>query len=304
MISPETRASSRPSGGQSSADAVLLSRWCEGDPAALEELIRRHGGMVLGVCRRVLGGRADADDAFQATFLVLVHKAHKLTRPAEVAAWLHQVALRVALKNRAVRGRRHAIEGAAVDVADSRTPDPSDSTHDLRQLLDEELDRLPEKYRLPIVLCELEERTLDEAAHILDWPKGTVACRLSRGRELLRQRLTHRRIAPALLLLPGILPGARAEPVPDQLVSATLAAAAKPTRPRRKRPRLMIPLVLLLAGGTALAVPGWYLRSALAGPSHADSGSTPVVLSHCHSAPPPTLATAAGQARPEVAPKP
>lgn len=270
MISPQTRTPARWSGGQPSADADLLSRWCEGDAAALEELIRRHGGMVLGVCRRVLGRHADAEDAFQATFLVFVRKVHTLARPAEVAAWLHQVSLRVARKTLANRTRLHACEGTAVDVADPRAPDPADGNNDLRRVLDEELDRLPEKYRLPIVLCELEERTLEEAGHILGWPKGTVACRLSRGRELLRERLSRRGVAPALMsFLPGCLPGASGDPVPDQLVSATLtnvrtafpAGATQPGPPRTWR-HLLVLLLVLFAGGSALGVPGWYLQAA------------------------------------------
>lgn len=293
MISPKTRMSSRWSGGQPSADADLLSRWCEGDAAALGELIRRHGGMVLGVCRRVLGRHADAEDAFQATFLVFVRKVHTLARPAEVAAWLHQVSLRVARKALVNRARQQACEGAAVDVADHRAPDPADSNNDLRRVLDEELDRLPEKYRLPIVLCELEERTLEEAGHILGWPKGTVACRLSRGRELLRQRLTRRGLAPNLMFfLPGCLPGASGDPVPDQLVSATLSnvqsaspAAADRTESPRSRRHLFVFLIALFASGSAMAVPGWYLQAARnSAPVEPKSSSTAPVGS-CHSAP-------------------
>src|SRR5215218_2930231 len=171
------------------ADAELLARWCAaGDAGALELLVRRHGGMVLGVCRRALGNAADADDAFQATFLVFVRKARALARPEQVAGWLHAVALRVAHKARAERSRRREREVAIVDPPDLANPDPAAEAHDLRRTIDEELDRLPEKYRLPIVLCELEGRTLEEAAQLLGWPKGTVAGRLSRGRELLRRR--------------------------------------------------------------------------------------------------------------------
>lgn len=293
MISPQTRTSSRWSGGQPSADAELLSRWCEGDAAALEQLIRRHGGMVLGVCHRVLGRHADAEDAFQAAFLVFVRKVHTLARPAEVAAWLHQVSLRVARKTLANRAWRQSIEGTAVDVADHRAPDPADGNSDLRRVLDEELDRLPEKYRLPIVLCELEERTLEEAGHILGWPKGTVACRLSRGRELLRQRLTRRGLAPSLMyFLPGLLPGAGKEPVPDQLVSNTLSnvrsespAPADRREPPRLRRHLIVLLLVLFASGSALAVPGWYLQAARqSAPVEPKSPSTAPV-GGCHSAP-------------------
>ena len=141
-------------------------------------LVRRHGGMVFGVCRRVLNNTTDADDAFQATFLVFVQKGRTLNRPEQVAGWLHAVALRVARKLRATRARRREREAVNVDTVDppdSANSDPASESQVLRRTIDEELDRLPEKYRLPIVLCELEGRSLEEAARLLGWPKGTVA---------------------------------------------------------------------------------------------------------------------------------
>src|SRR5262249_20937373 len=128
---------------------------------------------------------------------VLPPSAHPSPAPA---GWLHGVALRVAHKARVQRARRHERE---VTVVDPVAPTPPDDTADLRRALDEELDRLPEKYRLPIVLCELEGRTLDEAARLLGWPKGTVAGRLSRGRDLLRRRLSRRRGLALPLFLAG-----------------------------------------------------------------------------------------------------
>jgi len=199
----------------------------------------------------------------------------------------------VARKTLANRAWRHSIEGTAVDVADHRAPDPADGNNDLRRVLDEELDRLPEKYRLPIVLCELEERTLEEAGHILGWPKGTVACRLSRGRELLRQRLTRRSLAPSLMyFLPGCLPGAGKEPVPDQLVSDTLSNArnASPTSadrtewPRMRR-HLIVLLLVLFASGSALAVPGWYLQAARNSAPVEQKSPLTAPVGDCHSAP-------------------
>ena len=199
----------------------------------------------------MLGDSPDADDAFQATFLVLVRKAKSLDRPEQVAGWLHRVALRVARKARAERARRHAREEVIVDVA---MPTPHEDTRALRQELDEELDRLPEKYRLPIVLCELEGRTLDEAAQLLGWPKGTVAGRLSRGRDLLRRRLSRRRG----LILPLFLVGGL--PPPEPLVGSALqAATAADSGSRaalladlalcRSRSLVGLVLLLLLAGG-------------------------------------------------------
>jgi len=244
--------------GEESSDAALVARWTtEADPGALEALVRRHGGMVLGVCRRTLGNASDADDAFQATFLLLVRKAHSLARPEQVAGWLHAVALRVARKARAVRARRQVREVPVVDLA---APTPPDDGRELREVLDEELDRLPEKYRLPIVLCELEGRTLDEAAQLLGWPKGTVAGRLSRGRELLRQRLSRRRglILP-LFVIGGVAPS-------DPLVHATLhtatARASAASRPaqladsalRGRRWWLLLLLLLLTSSGLSAAI--------------------------------------------------
>lgn len=199
-------------------DADLLARWSiDGDRDALERLVRRHGGLVLGVCRRILGDTPDADDAFQAVFLVFLRKAHSLDRPEHVAGWLHGVALLVARKVRAERARRHERETAIVDPVAPATPDDPE---ELRRTLDEELDRLPEKYRLPILLCELEGHTLDEAARLLGWPRGTVAGRLSRGRDLLRRRLARKRNGLGLPLLfgPALAPS-------EQLVGATLDAA-------------------------------------------------------------------------------
>ncbi|OWK39220.1 High-affnity carbon uptake protein Hat/HatR [Fimbriiglobus ruber] len=183
--------------------------------------------MVFGVCRRILGHTADAEDAFQATFLVLVRRAKTLREPGRVAGWLYGVAYRIARRVRADRARRRQREQTM--ITESPAPPPPDDTRDLRRLLDEELDHLPEKYRLPIVLCELEGRTLDEAARELGWPKGSVAGRLSRGRDMLRQRLSRRRglILPVFVLGGTAVPAA-AETPPDSLVTATVSAAAAP----------------------------------------------------------------------------
>jgi RNA polymerase sigma factor (sigma-70 family) len=179
--------------------------------------------MVLGVCRRVLSDATDAEDAFQATFLVLVRKARSLARPEQISGWLHGVAFRVARKVRADRARRRQREVAIVGVAEPVAPELPEDMTELRRVIDEELDTLPDKYRLPIVLCELEGRTLDEASRILDWPKGTVAGRLSRGRDLLRRRLSRRRtLMPPLFLFAG-------SETPDPLITLTLSSAAGKT---------------------------------------------------------------------------
>ena len=289
-----------PAGGDLTADAELLGRWAvAADPDALGVIVRRHGGMVLGVCRRVLGHSPDADDAFQATFLVFVRKAGALARPAEVAGWLHGVALRVARKARADRARRREREVGTVALADTPAPEPPEDTSDLRRVLDEELDRLPDKYRLPIVLCELEGRTLDEAARLLGWPKGTVAGRLSRGRDLLRQRLSRRRgLLLPMFLLGGMAPDLRPAAPPDPLVSATVttatgtggAATASPPAAlaaavMRQSSRRWVGVFLLVL--LFLAALGLGTRTALAGrsaPAGGPPAGAPAPCSSCHSA--------------------
>src|SRR5438128_1657187 len=158
-------------------DAQLLALFIgQRDEAAFEVLVRRHGPMVLGVCRRVLGNEADAEDAFQATFLVLVRRAGSLTQRALVSNWLYGVAQRTALKAKSMNSIRRAKENEAAKSAraDARAPAGA-----VEGLLDEALARLPDKYRLPIVLCELEGKSLKEAAEAIGCPQGTVATRLA-----------------------------------------------------------------------------------------------------------------------------
>jgi RNA polymerase sigma-70 factor (ECF subfamily) len=166
-------------------DAQLLDAYlARRDEAAFECLVWRHGPAVLGACRRMLANEADAEDAFQATFLVLIRKAHSVRPRESVGAWLYGVACNVARKARADADRRRARE---LLTAHFPKPDPADA--DLRPTIDLEVNRLPEKYRVPIVLCELEEQPIAEAAKQLGWPQGTVASRLARGREILARRL-------------------------------------------------------------------------------------------------------------------
>jgi RNA polymerase sigma factor (sigma-70 family) len=178
-----------------STDAALLERFrTDRDPAAFEVIVRRHGPMVWGVCRRGVACDADADDAFQATFLVLAKRPENVRKPDALASWLHGVAGRVVQKSRGLAARRSAVERAAPSRTPASEPDAAEQG-ELRALLDEELARLPEKYRLPVLLCYYEGLTNEEAAKQLGWPHGTVCGRLARARTLLHTRLTRRGLA-------------------------------------------------------------------------------------------------------------
>lgn len=159
------------------------------DEAAFETLIRRHGPMVWGVCRRILRDHHDAEDAFQATFLVLARKAPSIADRELVANWLYAVAYKSAMRARAMASKRRARE-RQVAVLPEPEPGVEERRDDLLSQLDQELSRLPDKYRVPIVLCELEGKTHREAAEQLKWPIGTVSGRLSRARAILARRLS------------------------------------------------------------------------------------------------------------------
>jgi RNA polymerase sigma factor (sigma-70 family) len=194
------------------SDAQLLERFAvRRDGAAFAALVGRYAPMVLNVCRSVLRHEQDAEDALQATFLVLARKAASIRRPEAVAGWLHEVAHRVAGRAQANSIRRREIERQALPVpAAESTMDMT--LRDLQRVLHAELRRLPDKYRLPLVLCYLEGRSQAEAAGRLGWSKDTVRGRLDRGRHLLRRRLNARGIALsavtcATLVAPATLTG-------------------------------------------------------------------------------------------------
>jgi RNA polymerase sigma factor (sigma-70 family) len=204
-------------------DGQLLARFLRSrDGPAFAALVGRHGPMVLGVCRRVLGDRHDAEDAFQATFLTLARKAPSVVPRELVGNWLYGVAYRTALKARTAAGRRRARERRAASARVEATP-PAD--HDLRGVIDHELSRLPAVYRAAVVLCDLDGCPRAEAALQLGVSEGTVSSRLARGRGLLARRLAARGLAPAAAAA-LLTHGAARAAVPGPLLASTTTAAA------------------------------------------------------------------------------
>jgi RNA polymerase sigma-70 factor (ECF subfamily) len=211
-------------GGPAHSDGDLLRRYvAERDEEAFAELVRRLGPGVWSACRRLLAEPADAEDAFQATFLVLARKAGSIRPPGKVAAWLHGAAMLTARK---ARSRNRRLTARIRFVADP--PDKAAAEANLVDpALHEELDRLPERFRLPILLCELRELTAAQAARELGWPVGTVASRLSRGRVLLMERLRRRGFAATTMA--GVLTAGTANAaVPVPLLAETLSLVAAP----------------------------------------------------------------------------
>jgi RNA polymerase sigma factor (sigma-70 family) len=263
-------------------DAHLLRRFSsDRDEAAFATLVERHGPLVLSVCRRVLGTVQDAEDAFQATFLVLARKASGIRDPGLLGNWLYGVASRIARKARVGVSKRQMHEKQVRFLPSLEAP--AVEANDLGPVLDEELSRLPEKYRAALVLCYLQGKTNEEAAQLLQWPTGTVKGRLARARDLLRSRLVRRGLQVSALLLATSLTSARAKAaqVPGQLAETTAragigfagegtqAAAPSPAavrlalavlRSRRSAKFLALVLALLFVGATT-----WLVGSAAAG---------------------------------------
>jgi RNA polymerase sigma factor (sigma-70 family) len=203
------------------SDQALLRRIVESnDEAAFEALLWRHGPMVLAVCRRVLGNDADAEDAFQATFLVLARKSALIRKKSSVGSWLHGIALRVSLRARAASARRRVRE----QQAPIRNADAGQAElRELAAMLDDEVSRLPAKYRDPLVLCYLEGLTRAEAAAQLGWCLRTFMRRIEQGRELLRRRLIRRGFTLSAMLCASALgENLAAAPVPAALLAATV----------------------------------------------------------------------------------
>jgi RNA polymerase sigma factor (sigma-70 family) len=210
--------------GNEPSDGQLLRQFAlQRDEAAFAALLRRHGPLVFRVCRQALRDTHDSEDVFQATFLVLARTAASIRKPEALAAWLHRVAVNLArtVRSNAARRRRCETHKAALSGLTSPAAEPS---NDWQPLLHEEINRLPEKYRLPVVLCCLESHSHEAAARRLGWPVGTVKGRLARARDLLRSRLLRRGLAlsgGAALVAPTAVPAA----VPEALAEAVRQAA-------------------------------------------------------------------------------
>jgi RNA polymerase sigma factor (sigma-70 family) len=198
-------------------DSQLLARFrLDGDEAAFEALIGRHGPMVLTICRAVLRNEHDVEDAFQATFLVLARKAGSIRGSEALAGWLHRVAYRASVQASVEQTRRRRKEAEAAMARGNASG--IDQQSELAALLHEEIDRLPESHRLPVVLCDLEDLTYEQAAEQLGWTVPTLRNRLAKARQRLKDRLArHGMIAPAIVAAPAS--------VPPALARMTLSAA-------------------------------------------------------------------------------
>jgi RNA polymerase sigma factor (sigma-70 family) len=212
--------------GDRLTDAQLLESFLVGgEEVAFEALVRRHGPMILGVCRRVLQDRHDAEDAFQAAFLVFLRKAAAIGKRKSLASWLYGVAHRTALQARKKAAQRRAKE-RQVEMA-QKQPTGDNAIQDMLPLLDQEMSRLPDKYRVPIILCDLEGKTRKAAAQQLDLPEKTLSTRLDRARVMLAKRLArHGTILSSSALALAISQNMASASVPHALVSSTVKIAS------------------------------------------------------------------------------
>jgi len=234
------------------SESQLLDRFCsQGDEYAFEVLLRRHGPMVLAVCRRVLSDPNDVEDAFQATFLILVKKAGSIRNRAVLGTWLHGVARRVAVRSQIDSRRRRARERGDAEITareDRRTSDAN--LAELRAIIDEEVTRLTDTYRTPLVLCDLEGQTYEQAAAQLRCPVGTVKSRLARAREKLRSRLARRGLAPSVGILAVALAPEPAAAVTSDLLGSTIGPAVRLVTMRQTAAGAVSAAVAALVDGT------------------------------------------------------
>jgi RNA polymerase sigma factor (sigma-70 family) len=214
--------------GDGPSDAQLLQTFLVSrDETAFEALLRRHGPMILAVCRRVLRNAHDAEDAFQATFLVLARNAGSIRSKQVVANWLYGVAYRTAMKARAMNAKRRAKERQAGAMPRSEAT----ADEELLAKLDYELSRLPDKYRVPVILCELEGKSRKEAARLLGVPEGTLSWRLAQAKKLLARRLSlYGTVAVAALLAQGAASACLPAVLRASTVKAVLRAGTIPAQ--------------------------------------------------------------------------
>jgi RNA polymerase sigma factor (sigma-70 family) len=278
-------------------DAHLLERFAaRRSEGAFAVLVERHGPLVHSVCRRILNDAHDAEDAFQATFLILARKAHTIQKHQSLASWLYKVAYRIALRARADISRRRTQEKEAVQTTPPPTPAEA-AQRELGKMLDEEVQRLPEKYRAPVTLCYLQGRTNEEAAEQLSCPTGTLKVRLMRARDLLRKRLARRGVGLTLVGLTALLlQNAAHAAAPAALVNATVSAATsggasasvaglvKGTLAWMCLTKLKVAAALLLTVLIGTTAHGLSMTSAAAAPS-TKQGVDPLVPGYPPSAP-------------------
>jgi RNA polymerase sigma factor (sigma-70 family) len=212
-------------------DGELLKLFVEKmDETAFAMIIQRHRGLIMGACLRVLGNEADAQDAFQATFLMLAKKASSIRQGETLASWLYRVAYRMSLDLKASLARRREMESKAMEGSESMFQESSSDKdklwQELKPVLEEELNKLPEKFRVPLILCYLEGKTNDQAAQELKCPAGSLWWRLERGSELLKKRLTQRGVVLTTAVLTSVLAeNALAAKVPGVIIHQTTQAA-------------------------------------------------------------------------------
>ncbi|TMQ33303.1 MAG: sigma-70 family RNA polymerase sigma factor, partial [Planctomycetota bacterium] len=258
----QMRTMVRPDESSGLPDAELLARFVAlRDEAAFELLLWRHGPMVLGLCRRLLRSAEDVEDVFQATFLALARKCGSIAKREAVGSWLYKVAYRIALDVRTLSGRVASCEKQVVALPDVESlPDVSQQAarSELQSLVDVAIQRLPRKYRDPVVLCHLQGKTQEEAARELGWAKGTVSTRLIRARDLLRQRLhRHGELFSATAFL-GVLGN---QSLPPSLAKPALRAVFS-LQPQATATRLASakPFVLAERVLRAIALAQWKIR--------------------------------------------
>ena len=277
-------------------DRQLLEQFSTGHreiaEAAFTTLVERHGPMVMRVCRGILGDSLNLHDSFQATFLVLVRKADSLRVPDSLGPWLHAVAFRVATKAKVAAARRKVHEIRAVEAAEAKR---DCDNGELWSTLHEEVDRLPPKYRAPIVLCYLEGLTQEGAATALGWPVGTVSGRLARAREMLRSRMVRRGLAPSAVVIGGLDLANAANattPLPESAIKAVVslvtersagvapaavAAQAKACLRMMTLSRLKTASILLLVGMAAFGLAHSFLPTLVGDRDDGQSPTQPIV---------------------------